>query len=75
VRLVRALADLVADLAGQHPVVALPFQQLTHDFFRAAAVVDVGGVDEIQAVVARRRDDARGFLVGRLFPEHHGAQA
>ncbi|MNQ05494.1 hypothetical protein D3C85_182320 [compost metagenome] len=74
-RQVRTLADSVADLAGQHPVVALSFQQLAHNLFRTALVVDVRGIDEIQAMVARRRDNARGLVVGRLFSEHHGAQA
>ncbi len=75
VRLVRALAHHVADLAGQHPVVALPLQQLAHHLLGPAVVVDVGGVDEIQAVVARGSDDARGLVIGRLLAEHHGAQA
>ncbi|KAG0923562.1 hypothetical protein G6F66_015684 [Rhizopus arrhizus] len=74
-RLVRALAHRVADLAGQHPVVALPLQQPAHHFFRTALVVDVGRIDEIQAMVARRRDNARRLVIRRLFSEHHGAQA
>ncbi|MNH48223.1 hypothetical protein D3C85_1372230 [compost metagenome] len=54
---------------------ALPFQQLAHDLFRTAFVVDIRGIDEIQAMVASRRDDARGLVIGRLLSEHHGAQA
>ncbi|MNY30258.1 hypothetical protein D3C86_1643550 [compost metagenome] len=74
-RLVRPLADRVADLAGQHPVMALPLQQLAHHFFRAAFVVDIGRINKIDAMVARRRNDTRGLIIRRLLAKHHGAQA
>src|SRR5690606_26630113 len=35
----------------------------------------VGGVDEIDARLARGCDDAPGFVERRLFAEHHGTQA
>jgi hypothetical protein len=73
-RLVRALAHDVTDLAGQHPVVALALQQLAHHFFRTAFVVDVGRINEIDAMIARRRNNACGLVIRRLFSKHHGAQ-
>jgi len=45
-----------------------------HDF-RIAVVIGIRGVDEVDAGLARFRDDPRrGRLVGRS-AEHHGAQA
>ena len=74
-RLVGALAHGVADLAGQHAVMALALEQPAQHLFGTTVVIDVGGVDEIHTLFARRSDDARGLVVRRLFAEHHGAQA
>jgi hypothetical protein len=47
----------------------------TDDRFRASRVVDIGRIDEIDALIERFIDDAfgRGFVC--LFAEHHRAQA
>jgi hypothetical protein len=75
VALVDVLADRIAQLAGQHPVLPLAGQQLAHVFLGLPLVVDVGGVDEVEPVLAGRGHDARRVLKRRLLAEHHGAQA
>ena len=46
---VGALAQRVGELGGQHPVVAVVPDGAAHDFLGAALLVDVGGVDEVDA--------------------------
>ena len=63
------------ELGGDDPVVALVADGAADHLLGLAAVVDVGGVDEVDAGVARRGDHALRFgLVGRA-AEHHGAEA
>ena len=75
VAFVDGLADRVAQLAGQHPVLALALEQLAQIALGLALVVHIGGVDEVDAVLARRGNDAGGVAQRRLLAEHHGAQA
>ena len=53
VALVDAIVDRVTQLAGEHPVVALAGKQLAHVLFRLAVVVDVGGVNKVDPMLAR----------------------
>ncbi|MNM76661.1 hypothetical protein D3C81_884910 [compost metagenome] len=75
VRLVRTAAHRVAELGGEHPVVAVGNQQAAHHLLGAALAVDIGGVDEIDAVVTGAGHDAGGLGLVGLVREHHGAQA
>jgi len=75
VRLVGLAAHCIAQLGGQHPVVALACQQPPDHQFGCALGVDIGGIDEVDAVVPRRGDDAAGFGLVGLIAKHHGAQA
>ena len=58
-------------------VVAAPLQRLADDLLRLALRVDVGGVDEVDAVVERVMDDPDAVVVVAVAPEpeHHGAEA
>ncbi|MCY1448947.1 hypothetical protein D9M71_656610 [compost metagenome] len=69
-----ALGGAEADLAGQHPVVAVASDGLTDDFLAAPGVVDVGGVDEVDALIPGLGDDAQRIFRAGLFAEHHAAQ-
>jgi hypothetical protein len=78
-RVTRAVAPLthgVAELAGQHPVLArAAAQQFAEHRLALAEGVDVRGVDEVDAVIARVRQDLARLGGGGLVGEHHGAQA
>jgi hypothetical protein len=65
------------ELRGQDDLVAATFQRLADDLLRLALGVDVGGVDEVDAGVECRVDDAGRLLVVRVAPraEHHRAKA
>ncbi|MNT08093.1 hypothetical protein D3C72_1428220 [compost metagenome] len=65
----------VAELGRQHPVVAAGAQQPADHLLRRALGVDVGGIDEIHAVVTRAGNDAGGLGLVGLVGKHHGAQA
>lgn len=47
-------AQRVGELGGQHPVVAVVPDGAAHDFLGAALLVDVGGVDEVDAPALAR---------------------
>jgi hypothetical protein len=64
-----------AELGGKHPVVAARCHRAPDDFFRAAGVIHVRCVDEIDAGIERLVDDAARSAFVRLAAEHHGAQA
>ena len=65
----------LADLGREDPAVASGRDRGADDRLRRALGVDVGGVDEIDAGVERRVDDAlRGRGVGAV-AEHHRAEA
>ncbi|MNJ51255.1 hypothetical protein D3C77_465550 [compost metagenome] len=74
----RAVRDTLggteADLAGQHPVMAVARDRLTDDFLAVPGVVDIGGVDEVDALVPGLVDDQQGIFGAGLFAEHHAAQ-
>jgi hypothetical protein len=71
---VGALVVRIGELGGQHPVIAIGLDALPHDFLGGAIAIDIGGVDEVDALLARLVDDAEGFRIGRLLPEHHGTE-
>ncbi len=50
------------DLGRQHPFVAVTGNRFADDFFRTAVGVDVGGVDEIDALVPGLVDDPQGIF-------------
>src|SRR5204863_8819938 len=60
--------DVVAASAGQ---------RLADDLLRLARGIDVGGVDEVDALVEGPMDDAHRFVVVGVAPgsEHHRSQA
>ncbi|MNO67303.1 hypothetical protein D3C76_581080 [compost metagenome] len=70
----QAIGRAEADLAGDDPVLAMARHCFTDDFFRAPGVVNVGGVDEVDALVPGLVDDAQGILGTGLLAEHHAAQ-
>ena len=65
----------IAQLGGQHPVVALVFEQLADYGFGRACGVHVSGVDVVHAVGICISGDARGLGAIRLVAKHHRAQA
>jgi hypothetical protein len=65
----------VADLRRQDPPCALRADCRAGDLFRRAAGVDVGGVDEVDAILVRMRDDPARFAFVGPVAEHHRAQA
>ena len=62
-------------LGGQHHLVAPVLEGLAHDALGFAAVVHIGGVDEIDAAIQGLVNDADGFFLVGGATEHHGAQA
>ena len=65
---VRARAGRVEALRRHHPPGAIIAQRAAYDFLRAAGVVGVGGVDEVDAGFASLADDAvrvRVFVANR----------
>ena len=54
------LVDGHAELGREHHLVAAPGQRAAEKLLAAGAAVDVGGVEEVDAGVERRVDDARG---------------
>src|SRR6185312_10800050 len=63
---VRARPGLAEDLGRDDDALARDLevlQRLPGDLFRAAAGIDVGGVDEVDAGVERAADDALGLLL------------
>ncbi|KAG1387589.1 hypothetical protein G6F59_016332 [Rhizopus arrhizus] len=64
-----------AELGGDHPAVAVVGDGASDGLLGAAGVIDVRGIDEVDALVARLGDDAlRRGLIG-FAAEHHCAQA
>ena len=70
--LVGTAAHGVADLGREHPAVALACNDASGHFLGAALIVLVGGVDEVDAGLARAADDALGGRRIRRAAEHHG---
>ena len=66
---------LVADLGGQHPVVAGGADRLADHRLGGAVGVDIGGVDEVDTRAMGMVDDALGLGGIGLVTEHHRAQA
>ncbi len=64
----------IAELRRQHPPGTLGRDRPADDLLRAPIDIGIGGVDEIDALLARAGDDAprRRFVGGR--PECHGAE-
>ena len=75
VALVDPLRHLVAQLGGQHPVMALALEQRTHHGLRGAFGVNVCGIDVIDAVGMGIGHDGLRLGLRRLVAKHHGAQA
>ena len=76
--LVRVLAHRVVELGREDDVVApAAGERLADDLLGLALPVDVGGVDEVDAGVERRVDDADRLVVVGVAPraEHHRAEA
>jgi hypothetical protein len=74
---VRVIAHRHEELGGEHDVVAATLEGLADDLLGLAGRVDVGGVDEVDAGVKGRVDDADRVLVVGVAPgaEHHRAEA
>src|SRR6202022_803452 len=65
----------VGKFSGEHPVVPAVGNGAADHLLGIAAVISVGGVDEVDAGLACfRNDPRRSRLIGRP-AEHHGAQA
>ena len=72
---VRSFAHLAMHLGGEDDVVATCIQCPAHHRLRAAAVVDVGSVDEIDPAIERGGDCGDGLVViSEVAPEVHGSQ-
>ena len=61
-------------LGGDDPVLAMAGHGLADDLFGAPGVVNVSGVDEVDALVPGLVDDAQRVLGAGLFAEHHAAK-
>src|SRR5205085_11645238 len=68
---------LSVDLAGEHDLVAPAFQSAPGDLLRLPLRVDVRRIDEVDAGVKRRVDDADALVLVGVPPgaEHHRAEA
>ena len=53
------LVDRHAELGGEHDLIPAPGERLAEILLALGAAVDVGGVEEVDAGVERRVDDAR----------------
>ena len=75
-RSARIVAHRVADLGGQHDAVAPAGERLADDVLGHAEVVDVGGVDEVDAGVERDVDHPTAGVAVGVAPaaEHHRAE-
>jgi hypothetical protein len=72
---VRTWRGRIAELRRNHPAIATLGDRAADDFFRAAGVIDVSRVDEVDALIESLVDDAfRSGFVG-FAAEHHRAQA
>jgi hypothetical protein len=71
---VRRFAHRVADLVASTHLRRLALIARADDFFRFAARVDVGGVDEVDAGVERRIDDRLRRRGVGMVAEHHRAE-
>ena len=69
------VAHGIGELGGEHPVLPVVGDGAADHVFRIAVRIGIGGIDEVDAGLARLGDDPRrGRLVGRS-AEHHGAEA
>ena len=59
---------------GNHPVLPVARHRLANDLLRAPAVVDVGGIDKVDALIPGLVDDPQRILGAGLLAEHHAAQ-
>lgn len=61
--IVRAGTDLIAKLGGDHQLIALRqfAQHIADDFLARACRIEIGEVDEVNAIVERMADDRLGF--------------
>ena len=75
VRLVHAVRHRVAELRGQHPVVALAAQQFAQHGFRSALGVHIGRVDVVHPLGMGIGHDGGCLFTRGLVTKHHGAQA
>ncbi len=75
--LVWTVAHLAVDLGGQHDAVALAvhLEGAADELLAFALVVDVGGVDEVDAPVQGAVDDLNGFICATWIGEIHCSQA
>lgn len=65
----------VAELRRHDPIVALAGYRATDHLFGASGMIDVGGIDEVDALVERFADDALGRRFVSLATEHHCSEA
>ena len=65
------------ELRGEDDAVALAvaLERLAGEGFAAAARIDVGGVDEVDATLDGAVDDGAGVVELGTHPEHHRAEA
>ena len=70
----RRLSLAVGDLGGEDPAVAVRGQCAANDAFGLALGVDVGRVDEVDAVFPSIADDAKRLRFIGSTAEHHGAE-
>src|SRR5579862_3433456 len=72
--IIGAVAHFAADFAGQDYLIAPPFERFADDGFRQAAVVHIGGVDEVDAGFQGAVDHADGGGFVGLRAERHSAE-
>ncbi len=73
--LVRRVAHLEEDFAGQDDLVAAALERVAEQRFRDTRVVHVGGVEEVDAGVEAAVDDLVGARLIERLAEGHGAEA
>ncbi len=71
---VAARTDLVADLGGEDPGLALGFDGLADRALGTGLAVDVGRVDEVDALLEPKIEHAPRLRIAGWPAEHHGAQ-
>ena len=71
---VRPLAGDAGALGGEHPPAAVVADGPPDHLLRGAAVIGVGGVDEVDPGLAGAGDDPVRVGLFRLAAEHHGAE-
>ena len=74
-RFIDTLRHFVAQLGGQHPVLALPLEQFAKHGLGSAARINIGRVHVVHALVARVGHYRGRLIAPSLVTKHHGAEA